>query len=447
MSPVAPTVAAARAALKEVEGAAAALEVFSTEHEGPRELPRVGERRRRRRAGEPDPVATVSLVLNADGVLLWQEGAPPPSAPGRRRGGAGAAPEGELVELYQFERLEPNEINRYLVDLDRTLNPDSGLSRLSLTGRAGAQATLARAAPSDPPRGKQRRLLIVHGTFSRSEALLAGIARAPNGQSFLRRVFARYDQVLAFDHPTLAPSPVLNGFDLSRLMAGATGPLDVVAHSRGGLVTRWFLEGFGAARGQGPYRAVLVGAPLGGTSLAAPPRLRDALSVLTNIGAALRASGAARLLYLPLLAAPLGLLKVASSVVSLAGRIPIIDAAVAMIPGLAGQSRVKLNPELDRVRALALDRPPTYFVVRSNFETDDPGWRFWRWFRVDMLAHAGAERIFPGENDLVVDTRSMSELDPPPPRHDFGTSPTVHHTNYFEQPDTLDFVLESLGVP
>ena len=47
----------------------------------------------------------------------------------------------------------------------------------------------------------------------------------------------------------------------------------------------------------------------------------------------------------------------------------------------------------------------------------------------------------------VYDTRSMSELDPPPPRHDFGTSPTVHHTNYFEQPDTLDFVLESLGVP
>ena len=52
------------------------------------------------------------------------------------------------------------------------------------------------------------------------------------------------------------------------------GPLDVIAHSRGGLVTRWALEGFGIG-GAGPFRAVMVGAPIGGTSLASPPQLRS----------------------------------------------------------------------------------------------------------------------------------------------------------------------------
>jgi hypothetical protein len=29
-------------------------------------------------------------------------------------------------------------------------------------------------------------------------------------------------------------------------------------------------------------------------------------------------------------------------------------------------------------------------------------------------------------------------------RHDFGTTDTVHHTNYFEQPQTLDFIMKKL---
>jgi hypothetical protein len=258
--------------------------------------------------------------------------------------------------------------------------------------------------------------------------------------------------VLAFDHPTLAVSPMLNALDLFGLLDRATGPLDIVAHSRGGLVARWMLEGFGGALGQGPYRAVLVGSPLGGTSLASPPRLRDALSLLSNFGTALKAAGSATAAYFPLLAAPLALLKVATSVVSLAAKTPALDAAVAMIPGLAGQSRVARSQELDRLRRLACARPPTYYVVQTNFETEDVGWRFWKWFRGDKLKDFATDRIFPGPNDLVVDTRSMTELAlsptlPEAHKHDFGSTGRVHHTNYFEQPETLEFILDKLGVP
>lgn len=446
----APTVAAARAALKAVEDTAAELSMFSTAYDGKYELPAVGQRRRRLRAGEPDPISTVALVLNDDGVLLWREGAQSAELAGPRlRRGLSPAVEGELVEMYQFEKLEPNEINQFLITLDGKLNPESGLMRLEL--KPGTKKVTAHSL-AEPPSGKKRRLLLVHGTFSKGAAFTDGFEHAPNGADFLKRVFAHYDEVLAFEHPTLSVSPLLNAYDLFGLMAKASGPLDLVAHSRGGLVARWFLEGFGAALGDGPYRAVLVGAPLGGTSLAAPPRLRSALSLLSNLGTVLKAGGAAAVAYLSLLAAPLALLKIATSVVSVAAKTPLIDAAVAMIPGLAGQSRVARNHELERLHALALAKPPAYFVVQSNFETEDAGWKFWKWFRADKLMDAGADKIFPGANDLVVDTGSMSEFALQPTlaaadRHDFGTSSKVYHTNYFEQRETLEFILDRLSVP
>jgi hypothetical protein len=298
--------------------------------------------------------------------------------------------------------------------------------------------------------------LLVHGTFSKSDALLDGIERAPNGAAFLKRVFDHYDDVLTFEHPTLSVSPVLNAFDLSRMMAPARGPLDVIAHSRGGLVTRWYLEGFGGPANGGGGRAVLVGSPLGGTSLASPPRLRSSLSLLSNIGTALKVGGAATVAYFPLLAAPLALLRIATSVVSVAAKTPVIDAAVAMIPGLAGQSRVASNHELERVQAFASAVAPSYFVVQANFEADSPGWRFWKWFRGDRFKDLAADKVFPDANDLVVDSSSMTEFNVAAAGahaisgdriHDFGTTAAVHHTNYFEQAGTLDFILDRLKVP
>jgi hypothetical protein len=449
------TLAAARAALKEVEPTATSLEMYSTESEAPADLATIGARRRRLRAGDPDPISTVSLVLNDAGVLVWREGGPNEVAPQRRlRRGVGAPTvEGDLVELYQFEKLEPNEINRFLTDLDTTLNATPGLTALSLNTPKAGPATVTRAPVT--PSGKKRRLLLVHGTFSKTDAFLNGFEHAPNGNAFLKRIFGHYDEILAFDHPTLSVSPVLNSFDLAAAMTSASGPLDVVAHSRGGLVARWFLEGFAGTDGSGPNRAVLVGSPLGGTSLASPARLRDSLSMLSNIGTAMKMGGAAAIAYFPLLAAPLALLKIATSIVSAAAKTPIIDAAVQLIPGLSGQSRVALNHEIERLRRCTPAKPPTYFAVKSNFETAKPGWKFWEWFRADKLKDLGADIVFPGENDLVVDTGSMIELGGPPapvaiPKArwcDFEKSDKVYHTNYFEQPETLDFVLDSFKVP
>ena len=193
---------------------------------------------------------------------------------------------------------------------------------------------------------------------------------------------------------------------------------------------------------------MVVGSPLAGTSLASPPRLKGALDVFSNIGTALKLAGGLSVMFAPFLIVPLALVRIASSVVSVASKTPLVDAAVSMIPGLHGQSRVANHPELMRLRAVKLAKPPQYFVVQSNFETESPGWKFWKYFRKDKLADTGADLIFDGPNDLVVDTASMSDLAgrvlPKADVLDYGTNDEVHHTNYFAQPKTLEFMLDRL---
>lgn len=134
-------------------------------------------------------------------------------------------------------------------------------------------------------------------------------------------------------------------------MRGCAANVTVVAHSRGGLVTRWWLDVLGGAA-EGTRTAVLVGSPLAGTSLASPARVKDALDLLTNIGKALR---------------------IFTSVTSALTSMPIADAAIALVPGLNAMSRTDNNREIGQLRA----GPPSaarYCVIQSNFESEKPGW-------------------------------------------------------------------------
>src|SRR5262249_4612626 len=162
-------------------------------------------------------------------------------------------------------------LNEYLV---KAKNAEPRLMPLTFnSGPTGnPKAFTIMRGPHCEPAGSKKRMLFVHGTFSKTDAFFDGIRNAPGGPPFLEKLFDSYDEVLGYDHATLSVSPVLNAFDLARLMAKAQGPLDVIAHSRGGLVARWALEGFGLGKAA-PVRGILVGCPINGTSLASPPRL------------------------------------------------------------------------------------------------------------------------------------------------------------------------------
>jgi hypothetical protein len=442
------TVDAARAALSGVAGEAAALDVFGGDADTSA-LPSTGERRRATRRGRPDPVHRAALFLNPEGVLEWHF--TPPQAPTRgvrrRAGGIDEreVPDGDLVDVFEFETLDANSVGAFLERVDARFNPRvTGPSRLWRLSAPAAGGTMpGSSAVTAPIKGTKRRLLIVHGTFSHSQAILDGMGLAPNAPAFFRSVFKTYDEVLAFEHPTLSVSPVLNALDLRQAMATADGPLDIVAHSRGGLVTRWALEAFGLPGTR--IRAVLVGSPLGGTSLASPPRLRSSLGLLSNIGTAIKGAGGLASAYMPFLVAPMALLRVATSVVGVAAKTPIVDATMSMIPGLAAQSRVGNNQELLRLRGMPGASRADYFVVSSDFQPTDAGWKFWEWFRGRRLTNAAADRIFPGKNDLIVDTESMFDVPGGVAgKKDFGSNPDVHHTNYFEQAKTLAFLMDVL---
>jgi hypothetical protein len=451
-----------RRAMRDAEAAVSEAGMFPSSGDVPDDFPEVGRRLRRRRRGEADPLSSASLILNEEGALLWHAGAPPTARTGRRmRRGVPEAPQGELIELYQFQPLMPNKLTEHLVGLDVMLN-----GHIIAANNAAPLLVPLKFVPAkkqaegtiSPPKvergavgalkGRKKRLLFVHGTFSKTESFIEGFLHLPGGDKFLEKLFGRYDEVLAFDHATLSVSPVLNAFDLARMLSNISGELDVIAHSRGGLVTRWALEGFGIAE-QVTARGLLVGCPINGTSLASPPRLRSSLSLLSNIGTALKLSGGLATSFTPLLIAPAALLRVAASAFSFASNLPFFDAAVQLVPGLAGQSRVGNNSDIGRIRSISLKDPLSYFVVQSDFQTEAAGWRFWKWFSKGKIADAAADHIFDAANDLVVDTASMTEFAadtilPAANIHDFGKNASVHHCNYFEQKQTQDFILRVL---
>ncbi|KAF0245613.1 MAG: hypothetical protein FD180_1481 [Planctomycetota bacterium] len=395
-----------------------------------------------RRRGAVRPIASEGAltmrIVEHDGVLQVDDSPQfVPTGP-RRRGAQGISSPGILVWERVLAKLDHSQVTDWLESLDRKLTPNQGLRRW----QDGNLESTKDHRPSD----EGRILLLVHGTFSNTENILAGIAKNPEGRSFLDWMNTRYDQVITFDHPTLSVSPMLNARALALHFRESKAAVDVVCHSRGGLVARWWLEAFD----RGPAnrrRAVFVGSPLAGTGLASPPNIKHSLSLLSNIANVLGAASAG----LPFLTVLTGVFRIISSVTKIASKTPAIDAAIALLPGMAAQSRVGNASELLSLRSAAVEWRSRYFAVRSNFESEKPGWKFWRYFRRPggRLKDLAASFVFDGENDLVVDSESMIELADTARLgddqiFDFKSTDRVHHTNYFEQPETLSFIRKML---
>jgi pimeloyl-ACP methyl ester carboxylesterase len=398
--------------------------------------------RLRRRGLRPKSASTTFTLAEVDGVLLWEEGFGLRRA-GLRRGRAlRGGVRGEIIERVQADPLPlGNEITKYLTGLDGGWTPKQGLR--TWDGQIlGDPLPLGKAAAAGGPV-----LVFVHGTFSNSENLLGEIAIAPNFKAFLKKAKKHYKAIYAFSHPTVSVSPVFNAVEIARHFRGCKDPIDVVAHSRGGLVTRWWLEVMEPSAA-GPRRAVLVGCPLDGTSLATPRSLRAALSWLTNVHRALAAATGLATSLIPFLSVVTGLLRVAATATGVLAKAPVLDAGISLVPGLSAMTRVNL--ELARLNVNLAARPE-YFAVASNFAPAPTGPAVWRFITEAKAraADAAADLIFQGENDLVVDRDSMQFLCGMPNASsiekllDFGTQDQVHHINYFRQAKTLDFIADS----
>lgn len=305
-----------------------------------------------------------------------------------------------------------------------------------------------------------RVLLLMHGTFSSTVGAFGALGSTLWGRGFLEAALRSYDAVLGFDHKTLSVDPLANAADLlDRLEAiGWREPpqLDVITHSRGGLVFRSLMEHLLPASSFRPEtrRAVFVGCPNAGTRLAQAENWHHFADLYTNLAvAACRA--------IAILPQATAVSTVVTEIVKGVGGFVKSLASHALaeggIPGLAA-----MQPQGDFVRTLNAEQPnqPTidqtyYCAITSEFDTSLAS--------IDrlselpprllaMLAGQFMHRFMEVPNDLVVDTDSMTAIDRGQgnyvkERLDFGRTAAVYHCNYFSRPEVTAALARWLGMP
>lgn len=292
---------------------------------------------------------------------------------------------------------------------------------------------------ADPVQGKPaawselgvgRALLLLHGTFSSSEASFAAL-----GRDALAALAGRYPAgVFAFNHPSLHHAPRENvQFFLDHLPLDVSLDLDVMTHSRGGLVGRELVRRLGELRGQGRAvqvrKALLVAAPNQGTILTDPKNGLDLLDRYTNLLTDLPDS-----LYTYVLEGVLAVVKLTAFI------------ALAELPGL--NCLPPNNPYLRDLNAAAAVNTE-YFALSADFTPDAPGWLA----RLGKLAgDKFVDSVFGGANDVVVPalggytagaTTAGFPLDEAH-RVVFSGVARVHHSNYFSTPVVRAQILDWL---
>jgi pimeloyl-ACP methyl ester carboxylesterase len=267
--------------------------------------------------------------------------------------------------------------------------------------------------------GGSRALLFIHGTASRTHSAFATVPPA-----LLEALSARYShRVLAFDHPTVGSTPTENAAWLGQELeaAGAALDVDIVAHSRGGLVARELAERPG--EGQIPAGALNVGTvvfvatPNAGTALAGFDRLGDFVDRLTNL-----------LDFAPDNPVTDPLSMIITVVKQLAvGALKGLDGLTAMTPG--GDYLATLNAPCEATAV--------YRAVTANFEPA-PGSSL-----ATIARDATTDLVFGHDNDLVVPTAGVYEpnggsLFPIADPVIFDAAAAVSHSAYWPRPEVVD---------
>jgi len=305
------------------------------------------------------------------------------------------------------------------------------------------------SSSADDPRA----LVLVHGTFSKTASPVDGF-----GPEFIAWARQKYRVVLGLDHWTLSKTPEdnarllvdeLRAFNADYLKRGS---LDVITHSRGGLVARSFCELLGHA--QSVRHLIFLGTPNCGTDLANPKNWGTLADLLVNMTGV---DGAELFGRLAGLLAQLAVTKVVNDV-----------------PGLLAQSpeaAVEKGSFLYRLQHAKIDRTKVrYGVVCSEFE---PSILVPNLKKIVEAARAASvdvtmDALFKNANDLVVNTAHAWGIGSSPEdvlkdlpaflpkkrvlvyRPPFGFMPPpgvpteqalgVHHCNLFSQPRVQEMI-------
>jgi hypothetical protein len=381
--------------------------------------------------------------------LVFRLGEAAPTAPAKRR---------NLIDFVKGQIVE--RIRVYVVKLAARATVDAAARFLERSVAPGliaiADETLddwrvsERPAsvplPADRP---ARLLLLVHGTFSSTRGGFGALAITREGKAFLKAARGHYDAILAFDHATLSETPEANAqaiLDALEKLALRKGThLDIVAHSRGGLVARVLVERLIEAGKSGAStsgievgKVVFVGSTNGGTALADRENWKALLDLYTNLavaagrGLAIFDAGAASAVL-------------TESVRTLGAFVQaVVDAGITdeMTPGLSAMAPKSGIIAALNARSAQPDGAKTrYYAIGSDFKARLVGSSLKSLPQnlMQALADFGVDRLMRESNDLVVDTEAMTQFGGRKNRLAasllWDANAVIYHTNYFAQPD------------
>ena len=227
-----------------------------------------------------------------------------------------------------------------------------------------------------------------------------------------------YDgRVFAFDHPTLSVDPEANARWLAEFLPEGLGlELDIIAHSRGGLVAREL-----AQRGKdngldGKLRVrsvTFVGTPNRGTPLCEPEHLGSYVDAMTNLLSVLPDNG------------------VTDAVDCVVGVLShVARKAYAGVPGA-----MAMNPKGDYLKELNRQGLPSgcdFRIITSEFEPVSGS--DWKRHLRDLVV----DKVFRGKpNDLIVPTDADWEQDLVKTRLVLDKSKGIDHSTYWSDDQVI----------
>ena len=250
-----------------------------------------------------------------------------------------------------------------------------------------------------------RVLLILHGTFS--SAFWPSFAL---GAEFMQWATQYYRGVIAYDHWTVSKSPLDNATALWELLddrlRGGNGRIDILAHSRGGLVARSLVELMGHA--DAIRHVIFAATPNSGSNWVSPQNWGNAADHLINMlhldnfGFYGRLSGfLARLL------------------INQSGLEHLTTAIEKHLPGIQAQNPQAIGPDDFLGQLQRGDGPPdgvVYAAVAANYEPPDSQLTLGSVVKkaTALLSDTVTDNFLASYNDLVVDTPRVWAVDPAP---------------------------------
>ncbi len=266
-----------------------------------------------------------------------------------------------------------------------------------------------------------RALLMIHGTFSSTHAAFGTLP-----EQLVADLASHYQgRVFAFDHPTVSVDPAHNVSQLADKLDGLSH-LDIICHSRGGLVARELANQLP----QVVHNIVFVATPNAGTPLADPAHMRASMNVYLNLINLFPDNGVTDVLAV--------LLEVLKEVA--AGALGRLEGLKAMDPGGA---------YLDALNGTASGSSANLYALAANYEPEArlSAWKGW-------IADVLLDRIFKQENDLVVPTAGVYAAAGPgfpvigeDRRAVLAASDSVAHCSFFGHPAAEAHIRRWLRVP